>query len=127
MRCNSANGRVHFGDGWLIKYCFVTNEEMKASQLTRKFQIYIFYEKPSCFVAFYVFFSVFLPLKRAVPIQFPMSGLKRKVGNPPSLPPPPWGYFDEELCEWVRERKREREKEREKKNTWGFYGVVRQA
>jgi len=35
MCCNPAKGRVEFEDGWLIKFSFITKDEMKACQLTR--------------------------------------------------------------------------------------------
>jgi hypothetical protein len=39
MCCNPAKRRVEFEDGWLIKYRFITKDEMKACPLTRtKFQ-----------------------------------------------------------------------------------------
>jgi len=36
MCCNPANEWVEFEDGWLIKSNFITADEMKACQLTRR-------------------------------------------------------------------------------------------
>jgi hypothetical protein len=35
MCCNPAKRRVEFEDGWLLKSSFITEDEMKACQLTR--------------------------------------------------------------------------------------------
>ena len=40
MCCNPAKGRVDFEDGWLIKFSFITKDEMKACQFSvRKHEI----------------------------------------------------------------------------------------